>query len=383
MRKALLVIAVLSLAQLALSAAMAAGDVAQREYAAYFGKGAAKVGSGEGAFATSGRLGNYSVEAKGAPGGAYSYVKVSGSGASGEALAAEIALLQYYGILNTTCKISGANEILSYGAAAFCAGENFWEACATPEECMKLAKTNSRVAASAKEESLMDAAIPAQSPLALPKKQPEPVMEGGTGVPPLEKIAALPIEERDYGTGVAEAGGLPLETAKIYVQETSDGGFGAAAGDEGANRGAEIGALAGGEPTEGGRNAGTDAGLFGWKAGIDIGAEQVLQLVAAFLAVIIASYLILQQRNEPEITHEVERLLSNETRAGILEELSVADKIPTDLSNRLGKSKATIVEHLDTLVCAGIVERIETEGRKFVYYRLTQRGKQIRLKRAG
>jgi DNA-binding MarR family transcriptional regulator len=84
----------------------------------------------------------------------------------------------------------------------------------------------------------------------------------------------------------------------------------------------------------------------------------------------------------PQDSHEIERLLSNGTRAGIMDELSIADKIPTDLSMRLGKSKATVVEHLDALVCAGLVERIQTQGRKFVYYRLTQKGKQALLRRA-
>jgi len=110
--------------------------------------------------------------------------------------------------------------------------------------------------------------------------------------------------------------------------------------------------------------------------------EQILQLAGVFLAVVIASYLIIQQRPAQQDGHEVERLLSNGTRAGIMEELSVADKIPTDLSIRLGKSKATVVEHLDALVMAGLVERIETQGRKFVYYRLTQKGKQALLRRA-
>ncbi len=119
-------------------------------------------------------------------------------------------------------------------------------------------------------------------------------------------------------------------------------------------------------------------------AGAGIGLEQVLPLVAAFLAVIIASYLILQQRQvQIQIEPHEERLLENGTRAGIMQELSLADKIPTDLSARLGKSKATIVEHLDALLQAGFVEKIETPGRKFVFYRLTRKGKQAILRRAG
>lgn len=117
-----------------------------------------------------------------------------------------------------------------------------------------------------------------------------------------------------------------------------------------------------------------------------INGTQVLQLLAAFILVVIASYLILSSRPEAvqmqQVDPQVERLLQNETRKGIMNELSVADKIPTDLSNRLGKSKAAIVEHLAELMEAGLVERLETPGKKFVYYRLTQKGRQILLRKA-
>ena len=116
--------------------------------------------------------------------------------------------------------------------------------------------------------------------------------------------------------------------------------------------------------------------------GMDAG--QLIPLLGAFLAVIVLSYLVLQQRQiQVQIDPQEERLLSNGTRAGIMQELSLADKIPTDLSSRLGKSKATIVEHLGALSEAGFIERIETPGRKFVFYRLTRKGKQAMLRRAG
>ena len=113
-----------------------------------------------------------------------------------------------------------------------------------------------------------------------------------------------------------------------------------------------------------------------------ISLEQVLQLSGALIAVVVASYLILQQRQEP-IDPREEKLLDNETRAGIMQELSGADRIPTDLSIKLGKSKATVVEHLSTLMSAGFVERVSTPGKKYVFYRLTQKGKRAVLKRAG
>ena len=113
-----------------------------------------------------------------------------------------------------------------------------------------------------------------------------------------------------------------------------------------------------------------------------ISLEQILQLSGALIAVVVASYLILQQRQEP-IDPQEEKLLDNETRAGIMQELSGADRIPTDLSIKLGKSKATVVEHLSTLTSAGFVERVSTPGKKYVFYRLTQKGKRAILKRAG
>jgi len=115
----------------------------------------------------------------------------------------------------------------------------------------------------------------------------------------------------------------------------------------------------------------------------EIGTEQVLQLLGAFLAVLVASYLILQSRHEPVLDPATEKLLDNPTRAGIMEELSSADKIPTDISAKLGKSKASVVEHLSALMDAGLVERIATPGKKFVFYKLSQKGRQLLLRRAG
>jgi len=114
-----------------------------------------------------------------------------------------------------------------------------------------------------------------------------------------------------------------------------------------------------------------------------LGTEQVLQLLGAFLAVLVASYMILHGRQEPVLDAATEKLLDNPTRAGIMEELSSADKIPTDISNKLGKSKAAVVEHLAALSEAGLVERIATPGKKFVFYKLTQKGRQVLLRRAG
>jgi DNA-binding transcriptional ArsR family regulator len=109
------------------------------------------------------------------------------------------------------------------------------------------------------------------------------------------------------------------------------------------------------------------------------GAAVSIILLAAFLA-----FSIMMRRPEEEGVDEalVHRTLSSETRVGILNELQRGERTPTDLSSRLGKSKATVVEHLDRLISAQLVEKIENEGKKFVFYRLTPRGKAV-LRRAG
>lgn len=113
----------------------------------------------------------------------------------------------------------------------------------------------------------------------------------------------------------------------------------------------------------------------------DIGA--LVAVLVIFVGMIIAASLALYYLSRPSNGNSPMKLLENETRAGILQELSETEKIPTDISLRLGKSKATVIEHLDTLVQAELVERIETPGKKFVYYRLTQKGRQALLRMAG
>jgi len=86
---------------------------------------------------------------------------------------------------------------------------------------------------------------------------------------------------------------------------------------------------------------------------------------------------------EPEFEGpEMHKALSSGTRVALLKELGQRSLTPTDLSTKVGKSKATIVEHLDRLIAAQLVEKIEEEGKKYVFYRLTPKGKAV-LRRAG
>lgn len=69
-----------------------------------------------------------------------------------------------------------------------------------------------------------------------------------------------------------------------------------------------------------------------------------------------------------------DEVLASETRKGILERLSEKNRRPSDLSRELGKDKSTIVEHLEKLRQAGLVERLEREGHKWIFYRLSKNG---------
>lgn len=68
-----------------------------------------------------------------------------------------------------------------------------------------------------------------------------------------------------------------------------------------------------------------------------------------------------------------DRALASETRKQILRSLAERNHRPSDLSRELGKDKSTIVQHLEVLNNAGLVERIEREGHKWIFYRLSKK----------
>ncbi|MEK6860629.1 MAG: winged helix-turn-helix domain-containing protein, partial [Nanoarchaeota archaeon] len=83
------------------------------------------------------------------------------------------------------------------------------------------------------------------------------------------------------------------------------------------------------------------------------------------------------------VDRDVLKVLSVDTRMDILKELSQGSRTPSDLSKKFGKSSSTIVEHLETLVKAGLVKKIEQPGRKWIYYTLTERGEGIVSSKSG
>ncbi len=64
------------------------------------------------------------------------------------------------------------------------------------------------------------------------------------------------------------------------------------------------------------------------------------------------------------------------TKKNILKSLKERNKTLSELSRELGISKSSIHRHLNSLKNWGLVERI-SNGNKFVYYKLTERGREI------
>ena len=70
------------------------------------------------------------------------------------------------------------------------------------------------------------------------------------------------------------------------------------------------------------------------------------------------------------------KALASEVRVEVLKQLEARRMTVTDLSNAMSLAKPTLLEHLDRLVSAGLVTKMD-EGRKWIYYELTKRGRGI------
>lgn len=115
--------------------------------------------------------------------------------------------------------------------------------------------------------------------------------------------------------------------------------------------------------------------------------SSLILLPVGVVAALLAAYILLtiaKKYSEQSVGEETElhRVLSSETRLQILNTLMEGERTPTDISAKLNKSKATIVEHLDKLREAELVEKIEADGRKWVFYKLTPKGKSL-LRKGG
>jgi DNA-binding transcriptional ArsR family regulator len=70
------------------------------------------------------------------------------------------------------------------------------------------------------------------------------------------------------------------------------------------------------------------------------------------------------------------KILASETRVGILKHLDKKQMTVSDLSRTMNMSKATMFEHLEKLIVIGLIKKIQ-DHRKWVYYKLTWKGKNI------
>ena len=70
------------------------------------------------------------------------------------------------------------------------------------------------------------------------------------------------------------------------------------------------------------------------------------------------------------------KALASEVRVDVLKKLDERRQTVTDLSGLLNLSKPTLLEHLEKLQAAGLVKRVD-EGRKWIYYELSQKGKKL------
>ena len=76
------------------------------------------------------------------------------------------------------------------------------------------------------------------------------------------------------------------------------------------------------------------------------------------------------------IDKRVLKALGAETRINILKRLAEKRKTQSQLASDLGMAVPSVKEHLESLQKAELVERVD-EGRKWKYYELTRKGRQI------
>ncbi len=77
------------------------------------------------------------------------------------------------------------------------------------------------------------------------------------------------------------------------------------------------------------------------------------------------------------LDRETFKTLASETRLGLLKSLDGKEVNLSDLSREMEMNKATLLEHLNIMIGNDLVKRVEKEGRKFVYYKLTYKGSGI------
>lgn len=77
------------------------------------------------------------------------------------------------------------------------------------------------------------------------------------------------------------------------------------------------------------------------------------------------------------LNREAFKALASDTRLDIIRTLDGKKMSLTELSKATTLNKATLHEHLNKLTDAGLVKRIEREGHKWVYYKLSWKGESL------
>jgi len=80
--------------------------------------------------------------------------------------------------------------------------------------------------------------------------------------------------------------------------------------------------------------------------------------------------------DEIVLNKDLLKAIGADTRITILKSLSERRKTQSELADGLKLSSPTIIEHLENLISANLVEKID-EGRKWKYYQLTKLGKKL------
>ncbi|HUR70156.1 MAG TPA: winged helix-turn-helix domain-containing protein [Candidatus Thermoplasmatota archaeon] len=81
--------------------------------------------------------------------------------------------------------------------------------------------------------------------------------------------------------------------------------------------------------------------------------------------------------DELPIDVELIKVLASDSRRDILRILGKRRHTLTELAEALGLKKATVLEHLQKLVAAGLIKRMDEDDRLWVYYDLSPRGKRL------
>ena len=74
---------------------------------------------------------------------------------------------------------------------------------------------------------------------------------------------------------------------------------------------------------------------------------------------------------------EAFKVLASDTRLQILKSLDARPKTVSELARELTLNKATVHEHLQQLLAGELIKKNEREGRKWVYYALSWKGKSL------